>query len=311
MENKIQPIEEYHGKQAQRTFGWNITNLPRNLLQKSNTIENPIPSTITPFPTINPQDCVEYVEEISKHIKDIEKKYMAKSNYMIMQADINEKMRGILIDWLVDVQLKFKLREETLFLTINMIDRFLEKKMIPRGKLQLIGITAMLIASKYEEIYPPEINDFIYISDNAYSKSEIIAMEQLMLFALNYDLNAPSSYQFLNTIFNKLKPNLKTYNMSLYLLELSLIEYKFLRHKPSIRAASALYLANRLINKDSEWDKKVGNEIGYKEIGLRQCAKEFVVIMQNVNKSSLTAVRRKFARSKYMEISNIVIGRKS
>ena len=77
-------------------------------------------------------------------------------------------MRAILIDWLIEVHLKFKLLPETLFLTINMIDRYLEKQIIPRTKLQLVGVTAMLLASKYEEIYAPEVKDFVYITDKAY-----------------------------------------------------------------------------------------------------------------------------------------------
>jgi len=88
---------------------------------------------------------------------------------MSVQTDINEKMRSILIDWLVEVQIKFKLLPETLYLTTNLIDRFLGLKKVSRDKLQLVGVACMLIATKYEEIYAPEVKDFVYISDNAYS----------------------------------------------------------------------------------------------------------------------------------------------
>jgi cyclin B len=94
--------------------------------------------------------------------------------YMNTQTDINEKMRAILVDWIIEVHLKFKLLPETLFLTVSLIDRFLEKSVIMRTKLQLVGVTAMLIASKYEEIYAPEVRDFVYITDNAYSRVEIL-----------------------------------------------------------------------------------------------------------------------------------------
>jgi len=83
------------------------------------------------------------------------------------QNDINEKMRSILVDWLVEVHVKFKLLPETLFLTVNLIDRYLEAKKVLRQKLQLVGVTSMLIASKYEEIYAPEVKDFVYITDKA------------------------------------------------------------------------------------------------------------------------------------------------
>ena len=98
---------------------------------------------------------------------------------MKKQSDINERMRAILIDWLVDVHLKFKLLPETLYLTINMIDRYLDKEVITRRKLQLVGISAMLISSKYEEIYPPEIKDFTYITDRAYTKQDVLNTTRL------------------------------------------------------------------------------------------------------------------------------------
>ena len=93
------------------------------------------------------------------------------------QTDINEKMRAILVDWLIEVHYKFKLLPETLFLTVNLIDRFLERNDVVRTKLQLVGVGAMLIASKYEEIYAPEVRDFVYITDKAYTKEEILIME--------------------------------------------------------------------------------------------------------------------------------------
>ena len=83
-------------------------------------------------------------------------------------------MRAILIDWLVEVHLKFKLVPESLYLTVNLIDRYLEKEQVNRQHLQLIGVTAMLIGCKYEEIYPPVVKDFVYITDNAYSKAEVL-----------------------------------------------------------------------------------------------------------------------------------------
>lgn len=100
---------------------------------------------------------------------------------MERQEDINEKMRAILIDWLIEVHLKFKLVPESLYLTVNLIDRYLEREQVNRQKLQLVGVTAMLIACKYEEIYPPIVKDFVYITDNAYTKEEILAMERKML----------------------------------------------------------------------------------------------------------------------------------
>ena len=116
---------------------------------------------------------------------------------MSAQSDINASMREILVDWLIEVHLKFKLLPETLYLTVNLIDRYLEKQNVLRNKLQLVGVTAMLIASKYEEIYPPIVTDFVYITDNAYDKQEILEMEYNILIKLEFSLNIHSSYRFL------------------------------------------------------------------------------------------------------------------
>lgn len=96
----------------------------------------------------------------------------------VVQQDVNTSMRAILVDWLVEVSQEYKLVSETLFLAINYIDRFLSQGAAPRRKLQLVGITCMLIAAKYEEIYAPQIDEFCYITDNTYTREEMLAMEQ-------------------------------------------------------------------------------------------------------------------------------------
>ena len=133
-------------------------------------------------------ECNEYAEDIHTHMKSVETSTIPKASYMKNQNDINESMRAILVDWLVDVHLKFKLLSETLFLTVNLIDRYLSIKQIPRTKLQLIGVSAMLITTKYEEIYPPTVKDFVYITDNAYSREEVLETESEILQALDFDI---------------------------------------------------------------------------------------------------------------------------
>jgi hypothetical protein len=115
-----------------------------------------------------------YVQDMYGHFRSKEATTSVRPVYMDNQPYINERMRSILIDWLVEVHLKLKLFPETLYLTINIIDRYLAKAEVKRAKLQLVGVTALLIASKYEEIYPPELKkDFVYICDNAYTEHEV------------------------------------------------------------------------------------------------------------------------------------------
>ena len=133
----------------------------------------------------DPQTCAEYAADIYHWLRASESDQgnnnVVSHTYMQRQEDINERMRSILIDWLVEVHLKFKLVPESLYLTVNLIDRYLDKEQVNRQKLQLVGVTAMLIACKYEEIYPPIVKDFVYITDNAYTKEEILEQERKML----------------------------------------------------------------------------------------------------------------------------------
>jgi cyclin B len=106
-------------------------------------------------------------------------------------------MRGILNGWLVEVHLKFKLLPETLYIAVNLIDRFVEKCPVARKEYQLLGITAMMVASKYEERYPPNIEDFIHISDNTYNREQMIQLEFKLLTLLEFELTFPTCYRFI------------------------------------------------------------------------------------------------------------------
>jgi cyclin B len=195
-------------------------------------------------------------------------------NYMKNQVDIHEKMRGILVDWLVEVHLKFKLVPETLYLTVNLIDRYLEMEVVKRDKLQLVGVTAMLIACKYEEIYPPEVKDFVYITDNAYTKQEIMDQEYLMLKKFNFNVTVISSFRFIERFTKLSQDNEAIFYFAQYMLELSLVEYKMIKYKPSLLASGALYLAHKILSKTDPWPLKLEQYSGLREKDVRPCAKD-------------------------------------
>ncbi|CAA3005532.1 G2 mitotic-specific cyclin-2-like [Olea europaea subsp. europaea] len=145
----------------------------------------------------DPLAVVDYVEDLYKFYKKTESCSCVSPGYMAQQFDINERMRAILIDWLIEVHHKFELREETLFLTVNLIDRFLAKQTVVRKKLQLVGLVAMLLACKYEEVSVPVLDDLVLISDKAYTRKEVLDMEKLMLNTLQYNLSVPTAYVFI------------------------------------------------------------------------------------------------------------------
>ena len=250
-----------------------------------------------------PQLVDDYLEEIFTHLKEIEFNITTNPFYMKNQNDINEKMRAILIDWLVEVHLKFKLVPETLFLTVNLIDRYLDKKVIMRNRLQLVGVTAMLIACKYEEIYAPEVRDFVYITDKAYTKEEIFQMENDMLSILEYNITVPSSFRYMEVFNRYLKLEENAIMFCRYLLELFLIEYKMIKYNPSLLAAATLYITLKITKKSEA--EKVTQLTGYTDEILKECAKDICGILDNVEKNSLQAVRKKFSLPKFMEVAKI------
>merc|ERR1711959_207136 len=147
---------------------------------------------------------------------------------MDSQVDVNPGMRGILVDWLVEVHMKYKLRPETLFLSVTILDRFLARKRVSRKKLQLVGVVSTLIAAKYEEIYPPKISDLVYICDKAYTKDEILEMEIVVLNVLEFQLRVPTAVQFLDR-FAKINGCAEQHrHLAQYLVELTLPEIKMI-----------------------------------------------------------------------------------
>jgi cyclin B len=195
-----------------------------------------------------PEEVVEYLDKIQDHIRSTETEHLAEYGYMKRQRDINEKMRAILVDWLIEVHYKFKLNPETLFITISLIDRYLSVEQVRRQNLQLVGVTAMLIASKYEDIYPPPIQDFIYITDNAYTQKDILNMEYDMLRKLEFNITQPSAWVFLNRYSKLAKADNVTAALARYLIELPLIEYRMLKYSPSMVAAASVYVAFHVLN---------------------------------------------------------------
>jgi hypothetical protein len=139
-------------------------------------------------------DYCPYQGEILCKWIDMESRNIHTSKYMSRQADINATMRAILVDWLIDVCITLKIEIATFILSVNILDQFLSKRAVRRGLLQLVGCTSLLIASKYEDIYPCEVDDFVRMSEKAYTIQQIVAMESIMLGCIK--LAMPTVYHF-------------------------------------------------------------------------------------------------------------------
>ncbi|XP_010266169.1 PREDICTED: G2/mitotic-specific cyclin-2-like [Nelumbo nucifera] len=247
----------------------------------------------------NPLAVVEYIEDIYSYYRKTENCSCVSPNYMMQQFDINQKMRAILIDWLIEVHYKFELVDETLFLTVNLIDRFLARETVVRKKLQLVGVTAMLLACKYEEVSVPVVDDLILISDKAYTRKEILEMEKLMVNTLQFNMSVPTPCVFMRRFLKVAQSDKKLELLSFFLIELCLVEYETLKFRPSHLAAAAIYTAQCTLSGYKQWSKTSEWHTSYSEDQLLECSRLMVTFHKKAGSGKLTGVYRKYSTSKF------------
>ena len=259
----------------------------------------------------NPQVVEEYFDDIYDYLKLIENSDLPKKNYMKnTQKYISEKMRTILLDWLIDVHARFKLFDETLFLTINIIDRYLSKKSINKKYFQLLGITAMFIASKYEDIYPPDLKEFIFMTDNAYTREELMKLECDILDIIEFNMTYPTSLRFLEIFKKRLHLKDLDFNRCRYFIEICLFDYNCCHFSPSLIAATSIMLnhkINKAKNKDCNFleEKIFKNHIGYYIKEIYPCLYYLVNMLKQINDPNYkyTSLKRKFGKEEFMKVS--------
>jgi cyclin B len=258
-----------------------------------------------------PQCVAEYAWDIFENLRQDEKKIEADptqklEGYMADQKDLNEKMRSILVDWLVEVHLKFKLSAETLFLTVSLLDRYLKVRTVQRTKLQLVGVTCMLIAAKFEEIYAPEVRDFVNITDKAYSRTQILDMEVNILKKLDFKVVTVSPFTFLQRYLSVMRYGKTHRYLAQYVLELTLVDYRMLKYSPSHLASAAVLLANKIMRVVEPWPQTLLRHTKHPEADLKTCAKEMCALLQSAEKSSLQALRKKFSSEKWGQVAKLL-----
>ncbi|XP_022867393.1 cyclin-A1-4-like [Olea europaea var. sylvestris] len=254
----------------------------------------------------DPQLCATIACDIYKHLQASQAKKRPATDFMErVQRDINPSMRAILIDWLVEVSEEYRLIPDTLYMTVNYIDRYLSGNVMERQKLQLLGVACMMIASKYEEICAPQVEEFCYITDNTYFKDEVLQMESAVLNFLKFEMTAPTTKCFLRTFVRAAQgvnesPSLHLECLANYIAELSLLEYNMLCFVPSLIAASSIFLAKYiLLPSNRPWNTTLRHYTLYQPSDLRDCVLALHGLCCNSHNSSLPAVREKYSQHKY------------
>lgn len=253
----------------------------------------------------DPQHCMEYVPDIYRHMQRDEAESQPSPSYMDRQLHVNAKMRAILVDWLVDVHRKYKLRNETLFLAVGYVDRFLERRVTARRHLQLVGVTALLIAAKFEEQYPPQVKEFVYVTDKAYTEDEVMKMEVMMLNVLDFKVSRPTAWNFFQRYQTVNGCTDAHQDLAQYLLELTLVEYKMVRHTPSHLAAAAVLLSNKLLRRTPCWTTVAVKHTCSTEQMLKDTVKEMGVLLEGALNNPLQAVRKKFSQQKHHAVAKL------
>ncbi|XP_050124074.1 cyclin-A1-1-like isoform X1 [Malus sylvestris] len=255
---------------------------------------------------MDPQFCAAIAPDIYKHLRESEENRRPSMDFMeTIQKDINAGMRAVLIDWLVEVAEEFRLVPETLFLTINYVDRYLSGNVMNRKQLQLLGVACMMIAAKYEEIVAPEVEQFCYITDNTYTKKEVLQMESSVLNHLKFEMTAPTALCFLRRFCFAAQKTSKVPSehfrcLASYITELSLLEYSMLCYAPSLIAASAAFLAKYILSPlKKPWNSTLRHYTLYQASDLFDCVKALHQLCCNGCGSNLPAVREKYCQHKY------------
>lgn len=258
----------------------------------------------------DPQLCSLYAADIYSNLRVAELVRRSLPNFMeTVQRDITQSMRGILIDWLVEVSEEYKLVPDTLYLTVYLIDRFLSQNYIERQRLQLLGITCMLIASKYEEICSPRVEEFCFITDNTYTSHEVLRMETQVLNFFGFQIFAPTAKTFLRRFLRAAQASYKSPSYELeyladYLAELTLVDYSFLNFLPSVIAASSVFLARWTLDQTSHpWSPTLEKYTSYKASDLKTTVLAMQDLQLNTSGCPLNAIRMKYRQPKFKSVS--------
>ncbi|KAI9188427.1 G2/mitotic-specific cyclin [Blastocladiella emersonii ATCC 22665] len=210
----------------------------------------------------DPSMCAEYAQEIIDYLTGREKFFMPSAHYIHQHADLRWDMRAILVDWLVEVHQKFKFLPETLFLCVNIMDRFLSRRVCSLTRFQLVGLAALFIAAKTEEVMCPPVSSFTFMADNAFKEADMLSAEQYILRTLEFNVWAPGPFSFIRRISKVDDYNALHRNAAKYFAEATLLDHRFLSVPPSLMAAATMYLA-RALNNEPGWNHDFVMAAGY------------------------------------------------
>nr|VDD62623.1 unnamed protein product [Brassica oleracea] len=303
-------IEKPSSKLPPRPPGRSISTVERSCVGGSSIVASSLKFIDIDSDVKDPLLCSLYAHEIHYNMRVAELKRRPSPDFMeTTQRDVTKTMRGILVDWLVEVSEEYTLVPDTLYLTVYLIDWFLNGNYIERQRLQLLGVTCMLIASKYEEIYAPRIEEFCFITDNTYTRDQVLEMESQVLKHFSFQIYTPTSKTFLRRFLraaqaSHVMPSVEMEFLANYLTELTLVEYEFLKFLPSVIAASAVFLAKWTMNQSSHpWNPTLEHYTTYRASDLKACVQALHELQLNTKRCPLNSIRMKYKQDKFKSVA--------
>eukprot|EP00798_Chlamydomonas_sp_ICE-L_P009939 gene9939-7809_t len=254
----------------------------------------------------DPQACSTYSSTIFKNMRVSELTRRASPKaFQQLQGEVNFMRRALLVNWLVEVTGEYKLCADTLFQCINYVDRFLSLRAITRDELQLVGVTCMWIAAKYEEIYPPTLEEFCHVAVNVYSKDQVIKMERLVLQKLDFELTDPTPKLFLRRLLQVCNPDERLHFLSNYLTEVSLLDINMHEFLPSEIAAAAVLVANFCLGREP-WDANLQHHAMYSSDQILRCANALKGVLEGPGSDPhLEAIFNKYGQTHFFSVSRL------
>ncbi|XP_019449290.1 PREDICTED: putative cyclin-B3-1 isoform X3 [Lupinus angustifolius] len=253
----------------------------------------------------NQLEVSEYIDEIYQYYWVTEAHNPALTSYTLIQTDITPHMRAILINWLIEVHFKFDLMPETLYLTVTLVDQYLSQVTINKSDMQLVGLTALLLASKYEDFWHPRVKDLISISAQSYTRDQMLGMEKLILRKLKFRLNTPTPYVFMVRFLKAAQSDKKLEHMAFFLIDLCLVEYEALAFKPSLLCASALYVARCTLQITPPWTPLLHKHARYGVSQIRDCAEMILKFHKAAGLGKLTVTHEKYSRPELSRVAAV------
>lgn len=251
-----------------------------------------------------PQDAFDFDLEVYNEMKKDENEYLADNDLFDLQSTITPKMRATVIDWLVEVHGKMGFHTDTLYLTVNLMDRFLSQCDIDKSTYQRYGCAALLIAAKNLELIPPSLKDLVRYADDSFTAHLLSRSESHILNSLDFKVNPFLSSTFLKRYLRLLQPDFHLSMLGHYILETTIIDQSFIGDTPSKVAAAACCLAVTLYRGEGQWNKQIEVDTGYPLSDLTDMVQKLLNCVNTSATCRFSAVRRKYSGKEMDRISS-------